>query len=109
MSFALVLVGVAMQVGALALRPSKVTLVQPVVTCPPVLLAHQPCIVRFRYVNPAYLSEASWPRIRAKFAEDGSVQLQRFLAKVGFGVEAGGLTQLQCYWLASGMTCQLTA
>ena len=29
-----------------------------------------------RFVNPSYLSEDSWPKIQAKFEEDGSVQLQ---------------------------------
>jgi hypothetical protein len=34
-----------------------------------------------RWVDPTYLSEAAWPRVRVKFAEDGSVQLKGFLKK----------------------------
>ena len=29
-----------------------------------------------RYVNPTYLSEDSWPKIQARFEEEGSIQLQ---------------------------------
>ncbi|KAG2489088.1 hypothetical protein HYH03_012314 [Edaphochlamys debaryana] len=32
-----------------------------------------------RWLNPAYLSEASWPKIRARFEDEGSVQLHNFL------------------------------
>uniref|UniRef100_A0A7R9YSB2 Fe2OG dioxygenase domain-containing protein n=1 Tax=Chlamydomonas euryale TaxID=1486919 RepID=A0A7R9YSB2_9CHLO len=32
-----------------------------------------------KFVNPSYLNEDSWPKIQAKFEEDGSVQLQSFL------------------------------
>jgi hypothetical protein len=31
------------------------------------------------YVNPTYLEAAAWGKIQAKFKEDGSVQLHRFL------------------------------
>ncbi|GFR40250.1 hypothetical protein Agub_g822 [Astrephomene gubernaculifera] len=34
-----------------------------------------------RYVNPVYLAEASWPKIRERFAEEGSVQLHNFLKR----------------------------
>ncbi|KXZ49624.1 hypothetical protein GPECTOR_20g481 [Gonium pectorale] len=34
-----------------------------------------------RYVNPAYLVESAWPKIRQRFEEEGSVQLQGFLKK----------------------------
>ena len=33
-------------------------------------------LLLLHFVNPTYLSEDSWPKIQAKFAEDGSVQLQ---------------------------------
>ena len=42
-----------------------------------------------RWVDPTYLSEAAWPRVRAKFAEDGSVQLKGFLKK-GLAQKVGG-------------------
>ncbi|RMZ56634.1 hypothetical protein APUTEX25_002723, partial [Auxenochlorella protothecoides] len=32
-----------------------------------------------RYVNPVYLAEATWPKVAARFREEGSVQLQAFL------------------------------
>ncbi|KAG1656705.1 hypothetical protein FOA52_006489 [Chlamydomonas sp. UWO 241] len=34
-----------------------------------------------KYVNPSYLNEDAWPKIQAKFEEDGSVQLQSFLKR----------------------------
>ncbi|EFJ40470.1 hypothetical protein VOLCADRAFT_108132 [Volvox carteri f. nagariensis] len=34
-----------------------------------------------RYVNPVYLSESSWPKIRERFAAEGSVQLHNFLKR----------------------------
>ncbi|PNH00469.1 hypothetical protein TSOC_013705, partial [Tetrabaena socialis] len=34
-----------------------------------------------RWLNPVYLSEAAWPRVQARFEEDGSVQLHNFLKK----------------------------
>ena len=32
-----------------------------------------------KYVTAGYLSEGNWGKVQAKFAEDGSVQLQNFL------------------------------
>ena len=32
-----------------------------------------------KYVTSGYLSEGNWGKVQAKFAEDGSVQLQNFL------------------------------
>ncbi|PNW79265.1 hypothetical protein CHLRE_09g408464v5 [Chlamydomonas reinhardtii] len=34
-----------------------------------------------RWVNPVYLDESSWPKIQARFAEEGSVQLHNFIKK----------------------------
>eukprot|EP00798_Chlamydomonas_sp_ICE-L_P021076 gene21076-27957_t len=34
-----------------------------------------------KYVNPTYLSEDGWPKLQAKFEEDGSIQLHNFLKK----------------------------
>ncbi|GAX82106.1 hypothetical protein CEUSTIGMA_g9534.t1 [Chlamydomonas eustigma] len=34
-----------------------------------------------RYINPSYLAEENWPKVQAKFQEDGSIQLQNFLKK----------------------------
>lgn len=33
-----------------------------------------------RFVNPSYLEESNWGRVAARFQDDGSVQLQNFLA-----------------------------
>jgi hypothetical protein len=35
-----------------------------------------------KYVTAGYLSEGNWAKVQAKFAEDGSVQLQNFLKPV---------------------------
>ncbi|GIM01673.1 hypothetical protein Vretimale_6471 [Volvox reticuliferus] len=34
-----------------------------------------------RFVNPVYLAESSWPKIRERFEAEGSVQLHNFLKK----------------------------
>mmetsp|Transcript_31041 Transcript_31041/g.68891 ORF Transcript_31041/g.68891 Transcript_31041/m.68891 type:complete len:719 (-) Transcript_31041:853-3009(-) len=50
--------------------------------CPALLdLSDADLAALVRYLNPTYLSEDAWPRIHAKFAEDGSIQLQNFLKR----------------------------